>query len=180
MNENLIANTVAELESMLIAGEKVAAVSDLGDVKKLLDDMHKKQAEFEKKREEYLRETNKMWNDATKDVNDAIKSLLADCHRELVTYFKGNGMGIRKANNNGGLIEVFIGSEDGVARVQSKVSVMIHMQFEGRENATATLANENREEWVIINLKDKGTIAALISEVKKAEKKGYWKVADIN
>ena len=60
------------------------------------------------------------------------------------------------------------------------MSVMIHMQFEGRENATATLANENREEWVIINLKDKGTIAALISEVKKAEKKGYWKVADIN
>lgn len=180
MNKTAVANELADIAKSLMATGKVAASSDLADVKKLLDDMHKKQAEFEKKREEYLRETNKMWRDATKDVDDAIRSLLADCHRELVTYFKGNGMGIRKANNDGGLIEVFIGSEDITnpdvgGRYQSKVSVMIHMQFEGKERATASLRNENAEESVEINLKDNGTVAALMQEVKKAEKKGFWK-----
>ena len=157
----------------------VAANNDLGDIKGLLEDMHKKQAEFEKKKEEYLRETNKMWDDATKDVTEATKNLLADCHRELVTYFKGNGMGVRKSANSGGLVEVFVGSDDGVERMQSKVSVMIHMQFEGKESAIGTLRNENLEEGAEINLKDKGTVAALVKEVQKADKKGYWKTASI-
>ena len=179
MDEMNIANELAEVASLLVASEKVAAGNDLGDIKGLLEDMHKKQAEFEKKREEYLKETNKMWDEATKDVTEATENLLTDCHRELVTYFKGNGMGVRKAANSGGLVEVFIGSDDGVERVQSKVSVMIHMQFEGRESATGTLRNENLDETVEINLKDKGTVASLIKEVQKAEKKGYWKTASI-
>ena len=181
MNKIVVADELAEIASLLTAGvSKTAAIKDLADIKELFDDMHKKQAEFEKKREEYLRETNKMWSDATKDVNAGVETLLADIKEELVKYFSGNGMGVRKATGSGGLIEVFIGSDDITnpdvgGRYQSKVSAMIHLQFEGRESATATFANENREEWMSFDLKDKNTIAALIQEVKRAEKKGYWK-----
>lgn len=180
MNENQIVNELAEVASLLTASKKTAAVKDLSDIKGLLEDMHKKQAEFEKKREEYLRETNKMWNDATKNVNEGIEALLADIQKELVLYFKGNGMGIRKASGSGGLVEVFIGSDDitdpdVAGRYQSKVSAMIHLQFEGRESATASFANENRENWVTFDLKDKNTVDALMQEVKKADKKGFWK-----
>jgi hypothetical protein len=135
----------------------------------------KKQAEFEKKREEYLRETNKMWNEATRDVNDGVNGIIEEIKKELVIYFKGNGMGIRTASNTEGLVEVFIGSEDGVERYQSKVSSLIQMTFEGREKATAMLRNENLDETVKFDLKDNNTVAALIQEVKKADKKGFWK-----
>lgn len=160
---------------------RTAAVKDLSDVKDLLTEMHEKQEEVARKREEYLQETNRLWQEATRDVNQGVDSLLKEIQKELVLYFKGNKMGVRKSDVNGGLVEVFIGSDDNdnlavLSRYQSKVSAMIHMTFEGRESATGMIRNENLDETVNFDLKDKGTVAALIQEVKKADKKGFWKL----
>lgn len=166
---------IGDIAERVMARAKTAAVKDLGDIKELLGEMHEKQEEVARKKEEYLRETNRLWAEATKDVGEGIEFLGKEIQKELVLYFKGNGMGVRMSSARDGLVEVFLGSEDGVERYQSKVSALIQLTFEHREKATGMLRNENLDETVSIQLKDKGTVAALIQEVKKADKKGFWK-----
>jgi hypothetical protein len=43
MNKILVADELTEIaKSLMVGSDRIAATNDLGDIKKLLDDMHKK------------------------------------------------------------------------------------------------------------------------------------------
>lgn len=168
-------------ERVAAGAGRTAAIKDLADIKELLSEMHEKQEEVARKQEEYRNETNRLWQEATRDVHQGVESMVKEIQKELVLYFKGNKMGVRTSDARGGLVEVFIGNDDNdtpdiAGRYQSKVSANISMTFKESERASAMLRNENLDETVTFDLKDKGTVAALMQEVKKADKKGFWKL----
>jgi len=148
-----------------------AAVKDLADVVSVLPEFRKKQHEIRKKQEEQDRELNRLRMEASREVELRKRELLKAIQKELETYFKKNGMGVRKSDNDGGLVEVFIGSEDGVKRYQSKVSAHIVVYHELR--ATFMLRNEELDDEEGI-LSSKNTIPKLMQVVKKADKADFW------
>ena len=98
--------------------------------------------------------------------------------KALVNHFNSTGVGVRQSGNSGSLVEVFLGSKDEIDRYQSKISVMIHLTFKGREKATFMLANEYADETIEGNLSDKGTIDKLLKLVQKKYHDGFWMEVD--
>jgi hypothetical protein len=174
MNRIAVAKELVAVAKELEALERIAAGKSLGDVRALLDDMYVKQEEHEKKMEEYRRETNKMWDDAIREVREATDVLVQDLRKELVSYFNENGIGVRQDSANNGLVEVFLGSDDGVKRYQSKVSAHVSLFFKRTERAGGMLRNENGDETIEFDLKNKNTVADVLARVKKAEASGFW------
>ena len=159
-------------ELVKIAKSMTAATKDLAEIREIMPAMREKQEEYDKRREEITRQLNQMWGEATRDVQTKTIELLEVITKELVAYFKGSGKGVKTADNMGGLIEVFIGSEDGVNRQNSKVSVHLALTT-GTERANFMLRNESLDD-VSGELSDRGTIQKLLQEVKKADKRGFW------
>ena len=89
-------------------------------------------------------------------------------------------MGVRNSgvSHTGQLLEVFLGSEDGVERHQSKVSVHLVLTFKGRETYGYMLRNEELDDQKG-NLADRGTIGKLMQVVKKADKADFWAGGEI-
>lgn len=163
-------------ELVMIARELTGAVKDLADVKDVLTDLWEKKDELDIAYEKFQREHNRAMAEASKDIETKTKELLFAIRDAIVGYFSMNGMGIRKVDDSGGLIEVFIGSDDGVNRVQSKVSVHLAVSSKSRPYETYMLRNEDIREDKKGVLAPKGTISKLIQEVKKADKRGYWSI----
>lgn len=163
-------------ELMTIARELTGATKDLAEIRAVLPELRDKQVEYERKQEEQRREMNRMWGEATRELGTKTKELLEAIQKELEGYFGGNGMGgVRKSDlsHTGQLLEVFIGSDDGVERYQSKVSVQIAMTFKGRETYSYMLRNEELDDQKG-DLADRATIAKLMQVVKRADKQGFW------
>ena len=167
MNKLELAN-----ELVKIAKSMTAATKDLAEIREIMPAMKEKQEELSNRREEITRELNHLWGEATRDVETKTIELTEAITKELVAYFKGSGKGVKTADNTGSLVEVFVGSEDGVNRQNSKVSVHIALTV-GTERANFMLRNESLDD-ISGTLSDKGTIQKLLQEVKKADKKGFW------
>jgi ketol-acid reductoisomerase len=159
-------------ELVKLAKSMTAATKDLAEIREIMPAMKEKQKELYERREEATREMNRLWDDATRDVETKTIELTEAISKELVAYFKGSGKGVRTADNTGSLVEVFIGSEDGVNRQNSKVGVHIALTV-GTERANFMLRNESLDD-ISGELSDKGTIQKLLQEVKKADKRGFW------
>jgi len=152
-----------------------AGTSDLADVKSVLEDTYAKIAEYERKKAERDAELGKLWMDATAELNNRTQALLEAIQDSLVKYFTDAGIGVRMGGGlTGGLVEVMLGSGDGVRRYQSKVSVILHLTFKGRENQKYALVNENAKKIIEGPLKDKDTVKSLLAVVERAHKKGFW------
>jgi len=165
-------------ELLAVARALTAATKDLAEVRAIIPEMRQKQRDYEIVQEQQLRERNLMWHEATKNLDLKTTELLVLIEAELVRYFNSTGMGVRKHDVTGGLLEVFIGSNDGVKRYQSKVSAQISLTFEGREKATFMLRNEELDD-VTGNLSDRTTVRKLLTVVNKAFKKGFWKQGEM-
>jgi len=159
-------------ELLAIARDLTAATKDLGEIRAIMPEMKKKQEEHSRRQEEQRRELNRMYHEAVKDVDSKTKELSAAIVKALVDYFNKNSMGVRSADIGDNLVEVFIGSDDGVDRVDSKVSTHISMTT-GRDLFSYMLRNEVMDDERG-NLADKGTIPKLLQVVRKADRKGFW------
>lgn len=178
----IVASELLKVAKELAGAEMVAASGDLAEIRAIIPETRKAQAEQAKKMEEFRQITNQMWAEATRELHDKIRELLNDSKEELIEYFNSTGRGVRSASGGTGdsaLVEVFLGSNDGVKRYQSKVSVFVALTFEGRERATFMMRNENGDETVELTLSDKNTIAKMMQEVKKADKKGFWSAPEV-
>ena len=162
-------------ELVVVAKSVTAAAKDLAALKALIPELREKQREYYEKEEQMRQERSKAWMDATRELSQGVQELLVALRDELVAYFKGSGKGVRSVDSSGGLVEVFLGSDDGTKRYQSKVSCVVHLTFEGKESTTFMLRNEALDD-VNGTLSDKGTVAKVMQEVKKADKKGFWDV----
>ena len=158
----------------LTGADRTAAVKDLADIRKLIPEMRKKQAEYDEMKRKNEQDMNQFWYEATKDMSAGVEDLLVQIKTELVKFFEGEGVGVRRADSSGGLVEVFLGSKDGVKRYQSKVTAMLHLTFEGRENAVFSMRNENVDQTAEGILSDKGTVQRLMANVQRAWKDGFW------
>ena len=167
MNKLELAN-----ELVKIAKSMTAATKDLAEIREIMPAMREKQEELNEKREQITKELNHMWGEATRDVETGTIELTEAINKELVAYFKGSKKGVRTSDNTGSLVEVFVGSEDGVNRRESKVSVHLALTV-GTERANFMLRNESLDD-ISGDLSDNGTIQKLLQEVKKADKKGFW------
>ena len=118
-----------------------------------------------------------MYSDAVQDTEEKIAELSHNLSDSIIAYFKKNGMGVRKVDDGDELVEIFIGSDDGVKRIQSKVTTHIALAdfSHGKGKASFMLRNENTGNDIIRNLPEKDTIGKLIDIIKKAENKGFWK-----
>jgi hypothetical protein len=161
------------------ASSRTAAVKDLAEIKAIIPETRKAQAEHNRKMEEYRSETNRMWDEATRELHEKTVELLSDIKEELTSYFKSAGKGIRSVGSSENLVEVFLGSDDGVNRYQSKVSTFLSFTFEGREEAYFMMRNEDGDQSVRLTLSDKSTVDKMMQEVKKADKKGFWDMPEM-
>ena len=167
MNRMELANELVKIVKSMIAATK-----DLAEIREIMPAMRKKQEELNERREQITRELNHMWGEATRDVETKTIELTEAISKELVAYFKDSGKGVKTADNTGSLVEVFIGSEDGVNRQNSKVSVYLALMTR-TDRANFMLRNESLDD-VSGELSDRGTIQKLLQEVKKADKRGFW------
>ena len=177
-NQNLSLNAFAKMiediqKHLHVAKSMTAATKDLAEIREILPNLRKKQDEYSRRQEEMRRELAVMWHEAHQDLDTKTAELTAAITRALVAYFKESGKGTRTASDTGTLTEVFLGSDDGVKRYQSKVSAHVVLTFEGRETAIFMLRNENLDD-IKGPLSDKNTVDRLLQEVKKAEKDGFW------
>ena len=159
-------------ELLVIARELTGATKDLAEVMAVLPELREKQEEFARRQEEELREMNRLRAEASRDLETKTIELLKAIQKELEDYFKKNGMGVRRSDVSGGLLEVFLGSDDGVDRYQSKVSVHIAL-YHKPERASFMLRNEELDDQQG-TLAPKGTIQKLMQVVKKQDKAGFW------
>jgi hypothetical protein len=177
-----IARELAKIAGELLGVTRIAAVKDLAEIKAIIPETRKAQEEHNKKMEEFRQVTNQMWSDATRELQTKTGELLTDIRDDLVGYFKSAGKGVRYVGgpaSGSSLVEVFLGSDDGVKRYQSKVSAFIALTFEGRERATFMLRPENADNTIELTLSDKNTVAKLMQAVKNADKKGFWDMAEM-
>jgi hypothetical protein len=159
-------------ELLKIARELTAETKDLREIMQIMPEVEAKIKEYERIKEEQERQMNTMYVDAVKGLDVKVKELSAAIGKALVSYFKQNGMGVRRASIDDRLVEVFIGQEDGVKRDRdSKVSTLI--QFP-RGRATYRLRNSDLRDEIVGNLSEVNTIPKLIATIKKAEKRGFW------
>jgi len=177
--DTTIARELAKIAGELMGVTRTAAVKDLAEIKAIIPETRKAQEEHNRKMEEYRQETNRMWYEATRELETKTQELLTDIRDELVSYFKSVGKGVRSAGGSSNLVEVFLGSDDGVKRYQSKVSAFISLTFEGRERATFMMRPENADNTIELTLSDKNTVGKLMQAVKSADKKGFWDMAEM-
>jgi len=160
------------------ASSRTAAVKDLKTLKSIIPEVRKKQKEYEELQRQQQQERNRVWYEATKDLEEGTHELLESLKDALVKFFESAGIGVRKSDTSQTLAEVFLGSRDGVKRQQSKVSVQISLTFDGREEATYMLRNEDLDD-IQGSLSDTNTVKKLIAEVKKAHKRGFFDVEEL-
>ena len=155
----------------------MASAPDLAELKNIAFEAHRELREWDKEKEKRDAELNKMWSDATKELNTGTAELCEDIRNELVNYFNSIGVGVRQSSGGqvgSGLVEVFLGSKDGVNRYQSKVSAHIALTFEGRTTSGFMLRNENLDETIEGTLEEVKTTSKLLAKVKSAYARGMW------
>lgn len=168
------ARELARSYGLTASESRTAAVKDLAELRKILPEMRKKLEEIDELKRKQLEESNRLWYEATKELDQGTSEIVGDIKDALVKYFESEGIGVRNVSDSGGLVEVFLGSKDGVKRYQSKVSAHISLIFGQREISGYMLRPENVDETVQGMLSDKNTVDKLLAEVKKAMKKGFW------
>jgi hypothetical protein len=156
----------------------MAATKNLSELTAIAPEWYKKRAEFMEEQEAAQQEFNRKWAEAHADLEKGTTELLAEIKSELVKYFKQSGKDVRHADSTGGLVEVFLGSKDGVKRTQSKVSVHISLTFENDVTTTWMLRNEQLDDRQGL-LSPTGTISKLMAEVRRADKTGFWDEGEI-
>lgn len=156
-----------------VAKEMTAAVKDLAELRALIPELREKQKEYDEKAEKLMREKNMMWGEITRDIFEGTQELVGSIKSELIRYFKESGKGVRTVGSSDNGVEVFVGSDDGVRRYQSKVWCNIFLTFGGSEKATFSMRNETLDD-IDMTLSDKSTVAKMMQAVKAADKKGFW------
>jgi hypothetical protein len=160
-----------------VAMRVIAATKDLASILQIAPEWYEKRAQLQREQEFAQQEFNRRWVEAHTELEKRTTELLSEIKKALVQYFNQSGKGVRSEDQSGGLVEVFIGSKDGIKRTQSKVSVHIHTAFEDRTSAKYKLRSESLED-VDVDLSKKNTIPMLIKAVKKADENGFWDLAD--
>ena len=109
-------------------------MADTRDLIGLIEEQYPLYKEYDKwharAEEEFHHEDGKRWYKVYNPIHKLINKMLMEIGGELVAYFEEEGIGIRSENvPKGGrdetLLEIYLGSDDGVKRFQSKVSVYI-------------------------------------------------------
>jgi hypothetical protein len=165
---------IAERVASGIASSRTAAVKDLATLVKIAPEWYEKQKQFAIEQEAAQQEFNRKWAEAHTELENGTRDLLDAIRDALVNYFNRSGKGVRSADSMGGLVEVFLGSKDGIKRYQSKVSVHIALTFEHQKRTTFMLRNEDLDETVEGQLSPENTIQKLLKTVEKADKSGMW------
>jgi predicted Zn-dependent protease len=170
MDRVKVARELVDVAKML----RLARVWDLADVKSVVEETRKKLKVIADKKKEMEENMNLEYDAATAALEKRTAGLLAAIKDALVDYFNSVGIGVKRADAHGGLVEVFLGSKDGVKREQSKVSAMVSLTWKGEETATYMLRSEDLEgtrEGELVNNK---TVDRLMGTVKKMYKSGFW------
>jgi hypothetical protein len=175
MSEDKIAEALIQVAESLVGQSRTAAVKDLKELRAILPEVRKKQKEQAELARRQIEENNRILYEATKDLDRGTKDILSAIQDALVKYFDGEGIGIRRSGNSGGLVEVFLGSKDGVERRECKVSVHIALYSERAETASYMIRNDDLD-TIEGTLSNTNTVAKLIAEVKKAHKRGHFDV----
>ena len=168
MNKVAVAKELVRVAKLLAAGK-----GDLAEIKAILPEMNEKLNELKRMAEEMLRQRNEFYNQSTAKVDDLTKALLKEIQKALEDYFYASGTGVKESDNTGGLVEVFVGSRDGIVRKESKVSVHIAQLTKGSETAKYLIRNDmlDAKEG---NLKDTNTVQSLMREVIRLDRQGFF------
>jgi len=156
-----------------VASSRTAAVKDLSSLMEITPKWYEKQREFDAEQEAARREFNRKYAEAHADLENGTRELCNAIRDTLVNYFNRSGKGVRSTDSTGGLVEVFLGSKDGVRRYQSKVSAHIALTFEHQKKAMFMLRNEDLDD-VQGQLSPTNTVKKLLETVEKADKSGMW------
>ena len=167
MNEKMVAS-----ELLKVARLMTASPDDLADIREIIPEMKEKQAEIAKKRDAFQQQINELSYEASKEVAERSKALLKDIEVALVRTIKSAGMKVYGVDNDGGLLEVFVGSKDQVSRGDAKVSVHIALTV-GSERANYMLRSDSFDDLNGL-LEDNGTVNNLMRIVKAAIDRGFF------
>ena len=158
---------------LLKMAKSLTASVDLGDIREIIPEMQDKQAEIAKKRDEFQQQINEMSYEASKEVAARSKALLKEIEGALVRTIKSAGMKVFDVDNNGGLLEVFVGTKDQVSRGDAKISVHIALTV-GSERANYMIRSDNLDDELNGLLEDNGTVPNLVRIVKAAIDRGFF------
>ena len=175
-NKKIVARELVKMAKMLAGSKRTAAANDLAEIREILPEMYEKQEEIRKKIEEAQREHNRLLSEASAEMESKEKELLDAIEDALVAYFDGpNGKGVRQVDNQGKLLEVFVGNKDGVNRHEAKVSVHLSLYFKEQERVDYMIRNDDLDA-IKGKLEDKNTVKSLVAKVREADQRGFFDV----
>lgn len=159
-------------ELVRTAKELTAKTSELQEVKNVMPQAEAKMRDYITKIEETERKLSREYQEAVRSIRNKTRELLESINSSVGDYLKNAGYGVRKVENDGERLEVYVGSNDGTERSVSRVSIHISQSGDEKKQSYA-LHNEDRT--VEGELNTVNTVSNLIEEIRNLDKRGFWK-----
>lgn len=145
---------------------------NLQQIKNIMPEMQEKLRDYIEKKEEIQRKMSETYHEAVRNVNKKTRELINDIENSLTEHLNNTSYGVKKTDNDGNRLEIFIGNNDGKKRDKSKIFIHIDLTRDD-EKFLYKFINENKE--IEGQLSETGTISQLLEEVKEVEMRGFWR-----